>query len=397
MTTTIQSTPSDLADGIHRRVPRERMADHIRRYWDTYEFRPLDRLVRQEFGFYSREVWAEQGLPLDEPWPEVMLRFHYDPDVSCSLGGVGWCEAPFAPVFPEKVLEARGEDCELAQDFAGRKVLYFKGRRSGFMPEYVEHPVKNMKTWIEDVKWRLDPHHPDRWLKTAENLAKGRAAAAEGKMIRQHVGGGYMYLRSLIGPEDLLYKFYDEPELIHDCMRTWFTIADTVCARHQQEVTFDEVYFGEDICYNHGSLISPEMMHEFLFPYYQQLLTNIRRRQIDKTRHLYIHLDTDGDCRPVIPLYRDAIGMDVISPIEVASGCDVVQIGRDYPGLILRGGIDKRILASGRPAIDAMLQRIIPSMKARGGFIPTCDHGVPAEVPLADYQYYRDRIKDFGG
>ena len=39
-----------------------------------------------------------------------------------------------------------------------------------------------------------------------------------------------MYMRSLVGPEDLLYKFYDDPTLIHDCMKTWFELADAVIA-----------------------------------------------------------------------------------------------------------------------------------------------------------------------
>ena len=83
-----------------------------------------------------------------------------------------------------------------------------------------------------------------------------------------------MYLRSLMGPLDLMYLLYDDPELIHDCMKTWFELADAVIARHQQFVTLDEIFFGEDICYNHGSLISHDMIREFLFPYYQQLLEN---------------------------------------------------------------------------------------------------------------------------
>jgi len=45
-----------------------------------------------------------------------------------------------------EILEDRGEH-EVERDHAGRHVLYFKGRRSGFMPEYIEHPVKDRKSW----------------------------------------------------------------------------------------------------------------------------------------------------------------------------------------------------------------------------------------------------------
>ena len=87
--------------------------------------------------------------------------------------------------------------------------------------------------------------------------------------------------------------------------------------------------------------------------HYQQLITNVKRRQLDKNRHLYIQVDTDGDCRPVIPVYKE-IGMDYMSPFEVASGCDVVEIRKQHPDIRMRGGIDKRILATTKDAIDSI-------------------------------------------
>lgn len=205
-----------------------------------------------------------------------------------------------------------------------------------------------------------------------------------------------MYLRSLIGPEDLFYKFYDEPELIHDCMETWLKLSDTIIAKYQKHITLDEIFFAEDICYNHGSLISEEMIKKFLFPYYRQLLDNIKNRQIDKSRKLNIQVDTDGYAIPVIKLYQD-IGMNIMSPFEVASNCDVVETGKQYPGLIISGGFDKRILAKGKDAIDREVDRIFPVMQKRGGYIPTCDHGVPSEVRYEDYKHFRKRCLEFSG
>jgi hypothetical protein len=34
-------------------------------------------------------------------------------------------------------------------------------------------------------------------------------------------------------------------------------------------------------------------------------------------------------------------------------------------------------------------------MHARGGYTPTCDHGVPEEVSLANYRHYRKRCLEF--
>jgi len=380
------------ADGVHRLVPREQMTVGARRLRDTYAITPGAPLYKREFGFFSLERWREQGMPADVPLHEL---FDYDPPGNHGLGQLGWCEAQFVPAFETRVVEDRG-DHEVVQDYAGRHVLYFKGRRDGFMPEYLAHPVKDLRSWEEDVRWRLDPASPERFADLEARMAAARAAAAQGLMIQQNLIGGYMYLRSLIGPADLLYAFHDMPELIHDCMRAWFGLADAVIGRHQEHVTIDEVFLAEDICYNHGPLISPAMMREFLVPYYQQLLSGIRHRQLDPTRDIHVHIDTDGFAPPVIPVYQE-IGMDAMSPFEVAAGCDVVALSRQYPRLAMFGAIDKRVLARGREAIEAHLQAVIPPMRERGGFIPTCDHGVPEEVPYEDYLYYRQRCVELGG
>ncbi len=377
-------------DGIRSMVPESAMSPAARKLRATYAITPGAPLVQREFGFYCLERWAEKGMPQDITHAQL---FGYDPPGNHSLAGLGWCEAAFSPAFEEKVLEDRG-DYELAQDFAGRHVLFFKGRRNGFMPEYVDHPVKDLRSWHEQCEWRLDPQTPVRYEKLEAEMAAARAAAAEGRMITQRLVGGYMYLRSLIGPGDLLYKFYDEPDLIHACMQTWLALAQAVISRHQQFVTIDELFIGEDICYNNGSLISPDMMREFLFPYYQELISSIKARQIDPNRHLFFQVDTDGWSVPSIPIYQE-LGMDVMSPFEVASGCDVVAIGNQYPDLVMTGGIDKRILAQDKHAIDMMIDRIFPVMQARGGYIPTCDHGVPEEVPYENYLHYRKRALEF--
>jgi len=380
-------------DGIHALVPRDQMTEPARKLRDTYAITPGAAIYRSEFGYYCLEQWYQQGLDREADLAEI---FDYDPGATFDFSGLGWCEAAFDPYFESKILEDRGEH-ELVQDWAGRGVLVFKGRRNGFMPEYVDHPVKDMKSWQENCKWRLDPDSPERWKDFDKLIDGARTAAGRGDMVRQMLVGGYMYLRSLIGPVDLMYAWYDMPEVVHDCMQTWLTMADAVTARHQEHLTFDETFLAEDICYNTGPLCSPETMREFLLPYYEQLIANIKGRQIDRTRHMYVQIDTDGRAPSVIDLYRKSIGMDVMSPFEVASGCDVVAIGRQYPDLAMFGGIDKRVLAKTKADIDEMLERIIPPMRARGGYIPTCDHGVPEEVTLDNYLHYRRRCVELGG
>ncbi len=389
------SNVTSCADGIHAPAPRSVMSEAVRRRRDAYDRVPGAPLYRCEFWLMPGTIarWKTEGFDDKCDWDAL---FGFDKNAHYSLSNLGWCEAPFYPAFETKILEDRGET-EIEQDFAGRHVLYFKGRRVGFMPEYVDHPVKDLKTWHDDVKWRLDATTPQR-IADVENTAKqGIEAAGNGMIMSENLIGGYMYLRSLMGPEGALYNFFDQPELIHDCMKTWLEVCDATIANHQQFVTIEEIFFAEDICYNGGPLISPDMIREFLMPYYQQLIANLKSRQIDKHRHLWVQVDTDGKAESVIDVYRKGIGMDSMSPFEVASGSDVVAIGRKYPDLIMRGGLDKRILARSQREIDEMVERILPVMRQRGGYIPCVDHGTPEEVSFENYLHFRKRCVELGG
>lgn len=303
-------------------VPWDEMCLSARKLRDTYAVKPGAPFYQKTFGLWMcLETWYANGLARDTDLDEL---FMFDKPGFLPLHQLGWCESAFDPVFENEVIEDRGE-CELVRDRAGRHVLYFKGKRQGFMPEYMDHPVKDEKTWTEDVKWRLDSKSAGRHTNLAARMAAAGARAAEGIMIQQDMIGGYMYLRSLMGPEALLYVFYDNPKLVHD-----------------------------------------------------------------------VQIDTDGNCVPVIDLYVEGIGMDMLDPFEVASGCDVVEIGKQWPDLVMSGGIDKRILATDTDTMDRYLESILPVMRRRGGYIPTCDHGVPPEVTWENYLHYRKRCVEYG-
>ncbi|MFI3214212.1 MAG: uroporphyrinogen decarboxylase family protein [Eubacteriales bacterium] len=364
----------------------------------TYEMTPNLGLINTEFGYYSLDAWKEQGKIEGEhdPWvydEYLQERFFLEHDGQYYLNGANWEASEFYPMFEDKHLEDRGEDKEIVQDQYGREVLVYKRSRSGYMPEYVGHPVHDMESWKEKCEWRLNPDTEQRYIDLEKKLPEAMEAYKSGCMMVQRYSGGYMYLRSLIGPEELLYMVYDDPDLIHACMQTWFNLADRITAYHQQFFTLDELFIGEDITYNQGPLISPAMIEEFLFPYYKKLYENAKARQLDPTRKLHFHLDTDGFVEPVIGLYQ-SIGFDVFSPFEVASGSDVVKIRELHPDIIMSGGIDKRMYSASREELKEYLDGILPVMKEKGGYIPTCDHGVPEEANYENYVYYRKRCDE---
>ena len=371
----------------------------LERFMATYRFEPVDHLPRfgESIWIETEERWKNEGLDPGWLYNEKSMpmyecegnRFHVDPPLptvsQCvDLGGL---HIPFHPVYESKLISREG-DTETWQDRNGSTLRGRVGRTHGWMPTYLRSCVERREDW-PDAGRRLDPESPERWEGFEERIAESARRVSSGEAILYGGAiGGYMYLRTLFGPINLLYVFHDDPELIHECMAAWRTLLLASLKRVQRHVPFTAFNLCEDICYKSGPLISPQMVRDFLGPYYREVVEELRAGQRER---IWFQIDTDGFHDPLLPVYQE-IGVDALWPFEVAAGCDVVRTAREYPDLVIQGGIDKRALAVGPDAIDRELERRILPMLERGGYIPTIDHLVPHDVPLSHYQYYRDRI-----
>ena len=110
-----------------------------------------------------------------------------------------------------------------------------------------------------------------------------------------------------------------------------------------------------------------------------------------------IWLDSDGNFDVLMPMIIEA-GITCVWPLEVAAGNDPRRLRKQYGrDLALSGGIDKRVLAISREAIDAEIEAKIPVLLETGGYIPTLDHSVPPDVPYDNWLYYLERKAELIG
>jgi uroporphyrinogen decarboxylase len=255
------------------------------------------------------------------------------------------------------------------------------------MPEHIEYPVKSRADW-ESLKRcfsSADPtRFPDDWTARCARWRKeGPVLVFQGPRSPSLFG----FVRELLGPERTLYAFHDEPNMIHDMMETYTEFILGLLPRVLDEAPLTSIYFWEDMCYRSGPLISPRMFREFMIPRYRRITDVARSKGIDT-----IFVDSDGDVSRLIPLWLEA-GINGIYPMEVAAGMDVVKLRREYGrDLLMTGGIDKRVLAQDRKAIDEELEAKVPLVE-QGGYIPHIDHAIPHDVPYENFAYYWDKKK----
>jgi len=381
-------------------MARELCLEVVRREKATYGHGKLDRLIRRDWDPFPETIerWKNEG------WNGDFSCFHYDPSPYFSLGKnvdldivlvdlVG-IDLPVMPKFESKIVNA-DDKYFYFQTVSGAIEKFTRDKKRGgeIMPEYYQMPVECEDDWHYKIKPRLDPNTPERW----GNFAYADQAAQlvkEGiKLYGGSAIGGYMFLRAMLGPEQVMYTLYDNPDMIHDMMRSWLQLVKTCLLRTQEKVPFFKILFGEDIAYKTDLLISPGMIAEFLSPYYADLLDALCSHQEEE---IIFEIDSDGNMNKFIPIYK-TMGFKAFDPFEIAAGNDIVQIGKEHPDIILLGGIDKRILAKSKEEIKQYLDAIMPYLTKRGGYIPTCDHFIPSNVPFENYQYYRDLVVSMDG
>jgi len=287
------------------------------------------------------------------------------------------------PPFEEKKIEDHG-DWYIWQDWDGAIRKDIKDRST--LPTLVGGPVNNREDWERYKAERLRPslqgRLPSNWPQLVAEYQKRDYPLGLGQMH-----GFFGTPRYLMGVENLLMKYYDDPEMMKDMNNYladfWIALFDGVL----KEVDVDAVFIWEDMCYKGGPLISPEMFREFILPGYQKLTSFLRDHGVR-----IVLMDSDGDVWKLLPLWIEG-GVTVVYPFEVAAGMDVVEVRKAFPKLGIIGGLDKRAVAQGKEAIDRELEAKVPFMLQHGGYIPSIDHMVSLDVSFENFKYYREKLK----
>ena len=319
--------------------------------------------------------WPSQGFPLD-----LDVADYFGLDKSTALVHV---EQLFYPLYEPEIL-SEDEDYVDYVDIDGITRRFQKAE--AVIPTSMSWPIHDWDSWLEikNERLRLDnigDRFPAHWPELVEAYRNRDYPLSLGG----YPLGLFGTLVHLLGYANLFYFYYDHPDLIKDIQQhlvaLWTAIWEEVLA----QVDVDCVHIWEDMSANKGSMVSPAIFKEFMDPYYRQITDFLRGKGVDA-----ILLDTDGNCEMLIPLLMDC-GINGLYPMEVSAGMDVVKARREYPDLVMMGGVPKSDIALGKGRIDEFLGDVAFLLQG-GGYIPFGDHLIPPEVSWPDFKYYRQKL-----
>ncbi|MGB9806605.1 MAG: uroporphyrinogen decarboxylase family protein [Thermoproteota archaeon] len=296
------------------------------------------------------------------------------------------------PPFEYKIIK-EDERYRVWVDNLGIKQMGFlndwKNGWSGFATRvFIDFPVKSRKDFLE-VKKRYDPKTPDRyprnWSKFCSECEKSNYP------VLCTIHGPFWWTRDMMGLKEMCLAFYKEPELIMEIMNYCAEFHAEVLKKVLENIEIDCIILNEDMAYKNGPMISPNMVKRFMVPAYKSLVKFFRSYGVK-----VILVDSDGNVEQLIPIWLE-LGINGITPCEVAAGMNVVDLRRKYPRLVMMGGLDKRELSKDKEAIEKELMSKVPKLVETKGYFPGVDHAVPPDVSLENFTYFVFLLKKLCG
>jgi len=239
------------------------------------------------------------------------------------------------------------------------------------MPEFVRYPVRDRASW-EFYRERMTPRE---FMSPDEMEARCRPFDDRDTPLYIYAGATYGMVRSLMGPEAASIALYDDPDLVHD-MIAWQTdrvrrAVLPLIERLRPEI----VQLGEDLCYNHGMLLSPRHFDEFFGSFYRELRECATAGDV-----VLFVVDTDGNAMEFTGVAASH-GVDAIHPFEVKAGNDLFALRGRYPDFVLFGWLEKETVNEGNEdLIEPEIMSKVPPLIENGGYFPNGDHGIQPNV-----------------
>ena len=377
------------------------MATSRRRFLDTLDFKPVDKPWIRWGSFIwpeTLEIWETQGYK------------GYDLDNYFGLDRLLRVDPWYGPVppFEYKVVE-EDDETRTYINHEGILMREFKTHQYSSMPQFIKFPVGNDAEFdafaTQRLKFNVLERFSEQWheeVKAGGRLqqdvgkgehAKARTAQQQNTWPRlcwaDRWGGFFGSLRNLMGVENACCAFYQQPELVEKIMDERANSIIEITEEVLKHTQFETFWFWEDMAYNTGPLVGPELYGKFAGKYYRRVCDWLRSKGIK-----HIGLDSDGDIRKLIPVWMDN-GINMLWPFEVQSNMDVNKVRQEYPSLVIMGGINKKEIAKGGDSMKAEVNRIAPLVE-KGGYIPELDHSIPPDVSWPGYcefiNYFKKRL-----
>ncbi len=333
------------------------------RVYATLAHQPTDKIVKGEINISG--ILANKILGSDYP----LDYQHFERDLAvrqalnADLINVGdW---------PSKVV---------GKDAKGNTVY-----KSTYGYEYIAGVSNHVtKPPIEDIEDAEDYVKPD--INEVNPAIIKRFVEETDLFVFAQIAGPISMLNEMFGMEDYMVYCMTNPDEI-DSISAKVVEYEIEKAKLFIDNGAHAIFLADDMAFNSGTLLPPDVMDAIVFPYYKQMV-----KEIKAYKDVPIIIHTDGQIMDIMDRIVEC-GFDGIQSLQPSAGMDIKVIKEKYGDkLCLWGNIDlDYIMSFGTP--DEVRQNVKETIdiaaKGSGFILSTCNTMVdviPAENAIAMYQ-----------
>ncbi|MEW6355551.1 MAG: uroporphyrinogen decarboxylase family protein [Planctomycetota bacterium] len=339
------------------------------------EHKEADRIAVHDSPWRTAiERWRKEGLPEKES-PTSYFGYEF--------------RANSADITMQLPVETKEDTDKYTVTTTGNGAIRRNWKDAMSTPELVGFTITTKALWEENKRRMTWNESRVKW----EQQLQAHKTYTDGGFFRyMNFGPGFTAICNMVGPENLMIAMVEDPEWTKDMFMTEARLC-VACAEEMMGRGFelDAGWIFDDLGHKLRSFFSPAMYRDQLLPAHKLICDCFKARG----KKMILH-----SCGYVMNLIPDLIaaGFDVIQPLEVKAGNDMLGLKKKYGDrLAFMGGIDVRAMADPDPkVIEEEISSKIPAMKQGGGYIYHSDHSVPDNVSFQQYCRTMELVAEHG-
>lgn len=203
------------------------------------------------------------------------------------------------------------------------------------------------------------------------------------KTILHTCGGVLENVMMLMGYIPFSYALIEDEQLVYDMFEkigSNHVKAIKTCLDNSDLTKVGAVVMGDDMGFNHSTMISPEHMRKYLFPWQKKVVELIHSYELPMILH------TCGNLKAVMDDLIDYVGIDAKHSFEDKI-MPVTEAKKKYGDRIaILGGVDMNFLCtSSEEEVRQYTRKVIAECAPGGGYALGTGNSVANYVPLENY------------
>ena len=202
----------------------------------------------------------------------------------------------------------------------------------------------------------------------------------EGMMIIPRVSGVLENVSWLTGLEGLSYLLFDAPALVEEMFNRVGAILLEVAEKLVQMDRVGALFMGDDLGFRTGTLISPDHLRQYVFPWQQKICEAAHNRDIPFILH------SCGNLEKIMEDLIKTVGIDARHSFEDAIH-PIEQVAEKYCDRIaVLGGVDMDLLTAGsEKQVRSRVREIIDRCAPTGRFALGTGNSIASYLKTENY------------